>query len=1133
MDENRIFAVLGIDITRDEEEIRGAYRGLLRQVNPEDDPEGFKRLREAYEAALRYAQTPEEEERQPVDDSPVGRWMEQVRAVYSSLPRRLDGSEWEKLLKEDVCVALDYSEEIRWRLFRYLAEHYQLPSYIFRILDKEFHIERDAAVYKEHLPVNFVEYLLRKVRDTEGATDFDYAGFRGKEDADYDGFMRMFHELQVHVDNEDGKAAMQTVQAMDRYGISHPLYELLKAFTCLLLEQYEEALALIRPLMEAHPDTDRIQVQGGEILYRCGLHQEAMEKLEPYRERNYYQVEKYLCLCQEENGNLKDAIFHCQRAMRDGRGVELRECMQRLYDKYLEEFVQKEREDYLDEDDVNCYVSVLERSGRAQEALDYLERNPERAERMEDIHHCRMVLYLQLKRYEDVLEEGRLWTEELVSSGEMHTQKGEQQALATIYLTGEALYRMGMAGDREAGEKALEMYRQASQSDPGNQDYRQRILELTVELGNYEEAVRLADELIASGIRQYPAYVQKQMACFELGRAQEVVDCFYAARRIHAGEAAIYEKAADIFIRYRQYADAESIFRMAQEDGADSIGLSILKLRCLSRKEERSLSELRQQGRMGEFRLDKDLTALIKSVKAKYRENPEPAAYMCLLFEELGLVERNRRHFKEAAGYFRRAIKYEERPYCHYLLANALFDADEYEKALKEYHTYEKIETEKMESLSENFYINAARCSRSAEKREEAIEYFKKALALNPENREANGAIANLYRNMMWDSGNKYYGRLAMPYSDRQIELTPDSAFYLRRRGWLLRDMGEYEEALKAFERSLELEESQFSYNGKGKTLNNLRRHEEALDCLRKAIELGGSRTDSGVYWEGGNCLCSMGRYAEAQEWLLRGIELHRKDPDKSLYSQLDWMFRKIGEFEKAREICRQGWEDGVFDEEDYETDCLVLDQLLGIQGEFSYVERAVKLTEKYDSVTAWWTLAECYEHGPEDMEAALAAALKALEKARENGKVWDNRDLLLVLMRYYVMLKDRENAARYAEMFYHELEKTYSYNREQSAAAQYLDDIHGWSENACNLAQCEIARGNLDEAERYLQWIKSKPLCAKCSHSACVEMFELQGYLCEVRGEREQALENYRRAQELYRGSLLRRYRIQVLERR
>ncbi|MDE5748705.1 MAG: J domain-containing protein, partial [Acetatifactor sp.] len=53
MDEKWIFAVLGIERTKDQEEIRGAYRRLLQQVNPEDDPEGFKRLREAYEAALK------------------------------------------------------------------------------------------------------------------------------------------------------------------------------------------------------------------------------------------------------------------------------------------------------------------------------------------------------------------------------------------------------------------------------------------------------------------------------------------------------------------------------------------------------------------------------------------------------------------------------------------------------------------------------------------------------------------------------------------------------------------------------------------------------------------------------------------------------------------------------------------------------------------------------------------------------------------------------------------------------------------------------------------------------------------------------------------------------------------------
>ncbi len=47
MDENLIFAVLGIEKTRDENEIRDAYRRKLARNHPEENPEGLKRLRDA------------------------------------------------------------------------------------------------------------------------------------------------------------------------------------------------------------------------------------------------------------------------------------------------------------------------------------------------------------------------------------------------------------------------------------------------------------------------------------------------------------------------------------------------------------------------------------------------------------------------------------------------------------------------------------------------------------------------------------------------------------------------------------------------------------------------------------------------------------------------------------------------------------------------------------------------------------------------------------------------------------------------------------------------------------------------------------------------------------------------------
>ena len=57
-----MFQILGIEQTKDERALKNAYRDKLTVTNPEDDPEGFKRLRMAYEEACRYAGTPDAEE---------------------------------------------------------------------------------------------------------------------------------------------------------------------------------------------------------------------------------------------------------------------------------------------------------------------------------------------------------------------------------------------------------------------------------------------------------------------------------------------------------------------------------------------------------------------------------------------------------------------------------------------------------------------------------------------------------------------------------------------------------------------------------------------------------------------------------------------------------------------------------------------------------------------------------------------------------------------------------------------------------------------------------------------------------------------------------------------------------------
>lgn len=51
--------ILGIEPTTDEREIRRAYARELKQRRPDQDPQGFQELREAFDAAKRYASQPE------------------------------------------------------------------------------------------------------------------------------------------------------------------------------------------------------------------------------------------------------------------------------------------------------------------------------------------------------------------------------------------------------------------------------------------------------------------------------------------------------------------------------------------------------------------------------------------------------------------------------------------------------------------------------------------------------------------------------------------------------------------------------------------------------------------------------------------------------------------------------------------------------------------------------------------------------------------------------------------------------------------------------------------------------------------------------------------------------------------
>lgn len=109
-----IWDILGIEPTKDEDQIKKAYRTKLVHANPEDHPEEFKTLRQAYEQAVKEAREDDKGAGNGTDysdgqaaDTPLSRWLSEVESLYQDFYRRIDEKNWIPILSDDLCIGLE------------------------------------------------------------------------------------------------------------------------------------------------------------------------------------------------------------------------------------------------------------------------------------------------------------------------------------------------------------------------------------------------------------------------------------------------------------------------------------------------------------------------------------------------------------------------------------------------------------------------------------------------------------------------------------------------------------------------------------------------------------------------------------------------------------------------------------------------------------------------------------------------------------------------------------------------------------------------------------------------------------------------------------------------------------------
>jgi len=230
--------------------------------------------------------------------------------------------------------------------------------------------------------------------------------------------------------------------------------------------------------------------------------------------------------------------------------------------------------------------------------------------------------------------------------------------------------------------------------------------------------------------------------------------------------------------------------------------------------------------------------------------NPQDASELYFIKAE---CFKKMKRYREALENYIKAVEIRKRVFYLIPLAILLYDMEEYDKALEIFDTLEALDLKYNDDL-ESIFLYKGKIMEKKGRFKEAIDYFDKALEVNPANAEIyDKKASSLY----------YLGR-----DTDDMDLIKESIIYYRLHSLngiavSLEVLGNADEALIYYDKALEVyPDFVLVHYNKANLLMNLSRNEEALYHYDKAIQIDRYCVDA--YIEKAELLCKMEKYADA-----------------------------------------------------------------------------------------------------------------------------------------------------------------------------------------------------------------------------------------------------------------------------
>lgn len=1089
MEKELVFHILKIPATKDEAEITAAYRTLLKAANPEDDPEGFKRLRQAYEEALRLARHKEEEESVPESD--VDLWILKVEACYRNLPSRYQTKQWSILLQDPVCQGLDTSLEAREKMLVFLMSHDHLPHSVWKLIDQELQAVADIEALSQQFPRNFLNYMKYYV-EHETFMPYELFEYRGTDPIEDkgDAYINAYLNAKSLVDEENMDSGLQALDDLAPYEIYHPYEDVERLRVYTYRGDTDKSLSLADHLAVQYGKYSYVQLYIGDARWSAGDKDEAykiwnsiLEK-EPDHYMAKFNTVRYLM----ETGQYYAAR---ERMMElDSRDERLMNFLKTANETLITQFqdaLENGKEHHgLSGDELKIELGwCLLQNERYEEAAKLLENFCPAEEQEYDYCNLYGRLLHQMKRYEDALAYVQRWRQLILSltdDGTAETQKRISRLGRACYILGGCYFELGR---QEEAEQAVEEAIQAVTKSRERLGCMHYLASILLKGKKYEKSIDLCDQIVKEDDQYYPAYLIRQEACYELRKGQEVVDDYHRAVDIYPGFYQPYLYAAEVFFHYGQYEDAKGVIDRAREH----------EVEFSSRMKLYEAKILRNLARSPEDR--KAPQSILEEIQKELGEEGCDIEDKSEIIYEMGLLCWDNDELEPALKLIKQAVSENpDRLQYRMICGDIYLDMKKYKQALKEYAAAESVYGDEA-----GFYYSKGLCNEGIGYRSVAMEQYQKALEIRDGYRDACEKLADYYAEKYEKEFRQEDFDQAIHYMDRQVA-AQENCYYLVSRGLIYMNALELEHAIRDFERALELvPEDWASWNNLGCCYKYLGEFDKAIECLEKAAMHMDDKWDQLPYSNMADCYQAKGEYQKAIDCYKKNLQ-HFPD-NQYTWEEVGDLYYYMGEFEKALDAY-----DHSKNRMNYYKNIGEVWMKRGDKRKcIRYYKKAVKEAQAHHKAYHLNKLGDLYLDILMDYKKAIACYEKAIACTDDAFDIYEQHRS--IAKAYYMM-------GRYEEA------KTYAKKALDSFSKSGRGKVEDWlaykpyaPARYANMGWICLCLGQKEEAVEYFNKMDQVTRCKQCRHRGCFESSLYMGQYYASQGDLAQAEQQYQIALE------------------